>query len=216
MGREFAPITTSQASVRLVERDAELAERGFASGLLRIEHPNRVRTADPHQGTAWLVEGDPAHLCWEYLPHLAAYVELVEEYGYPAAAIRFETPDAELNLDLAVLDAAGRVQVLGEVKTEPSQTRSLQTLVPTFAGDPGKPAPVRSGGPHGAHREAWKLAHQLWVTRAPYLWLAASGFRAAFDVEYDDHIVLCPRAHLPPAGELWPIELLGLTPRIPA
>lgn len=156
MSRDLAPMKARHLEIRLVEHDAELAERGFESGLLAIEQPNRVRTADPYQGTAWLVEGDPAHLCWEYLPHLAAYVELVEELGYPASAIRFETPDPELNLDLAVLDPEGKVLVLGEVKAEPRQIASLETLVPSFHGDPGKPLPLSAGGPHGATREAWK------------------------------------------------------------
>jgi hypothetical protein len=214
MGRDFAPMKERHVSARLVERDAELAERGFASGLLAVEHANRVRTADPFQGTAWLVEGNPSHLCWEYLPHLAAYVELVEDLSYPAAAVRFETSDAELNLDLAVVDHIGRVLVLGEVKSEPGQILSLETLVPTFAHDPGKPATVRAGGPNGARRGAWKLTHQLRVTRAPYLWLAASGARAAFDVEYGDTIVLNRRDSLPSAGQLWPSGFVGPTPRI--
>lgn len=214
LGREFAPLKYRHVEVRLIEEDAELAERGFESGLLSIYQHNRVKTADPYQGTAWLVEGNPAHLCWEYLPHLAAYVELIEFHGYPQKAVRFETPDSELNLDLAVLNQAGQVLVLGEVKTEQRQAVSLEALVPTFDGDPGKPATVRAGGPHGSLRDAWKLAHQLWVTRAPYLWLVASGTRKVFDVSYEEKLILRPRTALPDRVALWPDGFHGETPRI--
>lgn len=204
MGRVLAPIEARERLLRLAESDAALVETGFASGLLRIEPPNRVRTADPFQGTAWLVEGDPARLCWEYVPHLAGYVELVTVVGYPVAAVRFETPDAELNLDLVVLDADGRALVVGEVKREDRQLRDLERLLPRFDGDPGK-APPRSaeGAPGGPRREAWKLAHQLWRTRAPYLWLVASGVRRVYDVEYAQRLRLRPRPVLPAAADLW-------------
>lgn len=217
MGRAMAPVSPSDRLLRLTERDAHLAELGFRSALLRIEHPNRVRTADPFQDTAWLVEDAPARPCWEYLPHMAGYVEWVQELGYPVAAVRFETPGTELNLDLAALDEAGAVLVLGEVKREPRQVDGLERLLPGFAGDPGK-APPRSvpGAPSGARREAWKLAHQLWQTRAPHLWLVAAGVRRAFDVEYRDMLVLHRRAALPRAVDLWPAGFSAQTPRLAA
>ena len=46
MSRDLAPIKDRHLEIRLVEHDAELAERGFESGLLAIEHPNRVLSRD--------------------------------------------------------------------------------------------------------------------------------------------------------------------------
>ena len=120
LGRELGSIPERHLKDRLVESDAELISRGLESGLLAIDG-NYLRTADPHQATAWLVEGNPAHLCWEYVPHAAAYVELLEVLGYAAGSVRFETPDAEMNLDLAVVADDGAVVVLGEVKSEAGQ-----------------------------------------------------------------------------------------------
>src|SRR4051812_42859488 len=110
LGRQLWPIKPAYIERRLHESDAELVARGLDAGLLEFEG-NYLRSRDPHQHTAWLVEGDPAHLCWEYLPHMAAYVELVRDLGYPVEAVRFETPDAEMNLDLAVVDAEGAIVV---------------------------------------------------------------------------------------------------------
>lgn len=215
MGRELALISERHHATRLHELDATSVELGFDSGLLSIEQPNRVRTADPFQGTAWLVEGNPARLCWEYLPHMAAYVELIENHRYPPAAIRFETPDSEMNLDLAVLDAAGRVLVLGEVKREAPQITNLERQIQEFGGDPGRPSSRGNvGAPAGPRREAWKLAHQLWQTRAPYLLLVTAGVRRSFDVDYSDRLRLHARADLPAASELWPVGFNTSTPRI--
>src|SRR4051794_28456441 len=83
---------------RTSEAEAALIMRGVDAGLIAIDG-NYLRTRDPHQVTAWLVEGNPLHPCWEYLPHTAAYVELIEVAGVPPSLVRFETPDSELNLD---------------------------------------------------------------------------------------------------------------------
>lgn len=215
MGRSLAPVTDLDRALRLHESDAATVERGFRDGLLSIQKPNRVLTADPFQGTAWLIEGTPARLCWEYVPHMAAYVELIQDHGYPSSAVRFETPDVEMNLDLAVLDATGHVLVLGEVKREARQIAGLEQVVQELQGDPGKAVPrTAPGAPQGPRREAWKLAHQLWQTRAPHLWLIASGTRQVFDVGYSDRIVLDPRPSLPAVSELWPTVVSGPTPRI--
>lgn len=199
LGRELADAEPGRLTKRLHESDAELLAHGLLSGLLTIDG-NYLRTVDPHQGTAWLVEGAPCHPCWEYIPHAASYVELITRLGYPAGSVRFETPDAELNLDLAVLDPDGHVVVLGEVKREPRQIESLAQRIPAFDGDPGKALPVRRGGPQGPRREAWKLAHQLWVTRAPWLWLVASGTRLAYPVDYSDGLALGEPQQLPNAA----------------
>ena len=201
LGRQLGPIKPTHVARRLDEADAQLVAKGLDRGLIRFVG-NYLRTRDPYQHTAWLVEGDPSHLCWEYLPHMAAYVELVLNFGYPLEAIRFETPDLEMNLDLAVVDAAGAIVVLGEVKTESRQIKALAALLPSFVTDPGKPDPVTRGGPQGARREAWKLAHQLWVSGASWLWLVASGARLTFRVEYEGGLHLSAVNTLPSAAEL--------------
>lgn len=191
IGRPLGAIKDAHLATRLVEPDAALVERGLGSGLLRIEG-TYLRTQDPRQATAWLVEGDPAHLCWEYVPHAAAYVELIEVLGYPRGSVRFETPETEIqaSLDLVVVDSFGRPVILGEVKMEAGQVARLAEGVLEHAADPGKPATVKSGGPQGMRREAWKLAHQLWKTRAPWLWLVAAGQRVAYRVTLEGRLHL--------------------------
>lgn len=203
LGRELAPVSERHLSTRLAESDAALVEAGLALGLLAIEG-NYLRTQDPHQATAWLVEGDPARLCWEYLPHAAAYVELIADLGYPTGSVRFETPEREvdMSLDLVVVDDDGRPLILGEVKREASQIMRLAELLLEHHLDPGKPPSAVHGGPSGLRREAWKLAHQLWGTRAPWLWLVAAGERLVFRVRYDVGLWLEPSARLPLPDEL--------------
>jgi hypothetical protein len=204
IGREFREPAVVTRQRRLAEEDVELFERGLAAGLVRIDG-NYVVTRDPWQGTAWLVEGTPASPCWEYLPHVAGYVELILDQGYPAAAVGFETGDSEMNLDLPVVDDRGSVLVLGEAKAEARQVHALARDVQEFIADPGK-APPKSqpGSPTGTRREAWKLAHQLWTLRSPYLWLVASSERIAFRVSYAERLRLEHLAQLPAVAELWP------------
>lgn len=202
LGRDLDDVALERLMTRVAETDAVLIDRGLARGLLRIEG-NYLHTADPRQATAWLVEGDPARLCWEYVPHAAAYVELVES-GFPVGAVRFETPETEvgMSLDLVVVSEQGRPLVLGEVKRESSQVRRLAELLLEHMTDPGKPAPVTRGGPSGLRREAWKLAHQLWRTRVPWLLLVAAGERLVFGVRYRIGLELEPHDRLPDPGEL--------------
>jgi hypothetical protein len=202
LGRDLADVDPAKLNARVVESDAALVDRGLAHGLLRIEG-NYLRTADPRQATAWLVEGNPARLCWEYVPHAAAYVELVEG-GIPVGAIRFETPESEvgMSLDLVVVSDQGRPLVLGEVKRESAQVRRLADLLLDHVTDPGKPVPVSQGGPSGLRREAWKLAHQLWRTRAPWLLLVAAGERLVFEVRYRVGLELERRDRLPDSWDL--------------
>src|SRR6476469_1832331 len=82
LGRELGTISERHLQTRLVESDAALVMSGIRGGLLEVSG-NYLRTRDPRQATAWLVEGTPAHLCWEYVPHAAAYVELIHELGLP-------------------------------------------------------------------------------------------------------------------------------------
>lgn len=186
VGRTVPDGFAAAVQARVSESEATLILRGLDTGLLSVEG-NYLRTQDPHQGTAWLVEGNPVHPCWEYLPHAAAYVELVEVAAVPPALIRFETPDSEFNLDLAVLTPSGRVALLGEAKAKSSQLDSLLRLLPDYEkSDPGKAAPIARGGPTGPRREAWKLAHQLWALRPAVLWLVAPADRRMFALRFRD------------------------------
>src|SRR4051794_21473520 len=99
LGRKLADIDDRHLGARLAEGDAELFEQGLRQGLLQIEG-NYLHTLDPHQATAWLVEGTPARPCWEYVPHAAVYVELISLRGYPVGAVRFETPEREADMSL--------------------------------------------------------------------------------------------------------------------
>lgn len=81
IGREFREPALATLQRRVDARDVELLERGLAAGLVRIDG-NYIVTQDPWQGTAWLVEGTPASPCWEYLPHVAAYIELILDDGF--------------------------------------------------------------------------------------------------------------------------------------
>jgi hypothetical protein len=204
IGREFREPALVTRQRRLAPEDVALFERGISAGLVRIDG-NYIVTRDPWQGTAWLVEGTPASPCWEYLPHVAAYVELILDHGYPAVAVGFETGDSEMNLDVPVVDDRGSVLVLGEAKAEARQVHALARDVQEFGADPGKPSPKsQTGSPAGTRREAWKLAHQLWTLRSPFLWLVASGERLAFRVCYDEGLRLERLGQLPTVADLWP------------
>jgi len=189
--------------------------RGLDEGLLAT-NGNYLRTLDPHQGTAWLVEGNPVHPCWEYLPHMAAYVELIRVAGVPPPLVRFETPDSELNLDLGVLTPSGQTVLLGEVKARSAQLDSLLRFLPDFEqADPGRAAPVARGGPTGSQREAWKLAHQLWVLRPKVLWLVAPDDRRAFILDFRQHSLSLTPSTPDVAGYDLPRAMQGAdTPRI--
>ncbi|KAA1424238.1 hypothetical protein [Nocardioides antri] len=205
--RELADISDRDRAVRLVEDDARLVEKGFADGLLSVEAASRVRTLDPLQADAWLVEGEPARPRWELLSQLAAYVELLRG-GYPEPVVRFATSESELGLDLAAVDDDGRVLLLGVARAEPLELAKLEALVPTFE-DEGAGFTVTVPG-----HDARELARQLWATRAPYLWLVAAGTRRLHRVQYGRTIRLTPVAELPEPEDLWPFGVLGPTPRI--
>lgn len=215
LGRGLVAPSEKQMTTRLAESDAQLVMRGLDAGIINVDG-NYLRSLDPRQATAWLVEGTPAHLCWEYVPHAAAYVELIDDMGLPSGSVRFETPESEgMSLDLAVVSPAGRVLVLGEVKTEPKQIYRLAEGLAGHGADPGKPASVAGGGPTGLRREAWKLARQLWQTRAPWLWLVAAGCRAGYEVTYEQGLRLTAVEALPSRAQLgelahdWPVLVVG-------
>lgn len=207
MGGELAEISDRDRAVRLVEKDARTVEEGFSEGLLSMLSGGRVRTLDPRQPTVTLVAGDPVRPRWEALPQLAAYVELLRS-GFPELAVRFGTPESELGLDLAAVNDDGQVLLLGVARAEPLELAKLEALVPTFEGDRAHLARVVPG------REAQLLAYQLWVTRAPYLWLVAAGARRLFRVRYGRTIKLARVRVLPMPEELWPFGFFGPTPKI--
>jgi hypothetical protein len=216
LGRELGRVSENHLATRLVESDVELVMRGIDAEILSVRG-NYLDTLDPRQATAWLVEGTPARLCWEYVPHAAAYVELIDVLGLPPGSVRFETPESEagMSLDLVVVSAAGRAIVLGEVKTESGQIRRLAEGLVEHDEDPGKPVSIKAGGPSGIRREAWKLAHQLWQTRAPWLWLVAAGSRSTYEVRYEQGLSLTAVDALPAREELgdlaqdWPTLVPG-------
>jgi hypothetical protein len=209
MERELVEITDRDRAVRLIEADAQTVEEGFGDGLLAMESASRVRTLDPLQASAWLVEGDPACALWKSLPQLAAYVELLQA-GYPEGAVRFATPESELGLDLAAVNDDGQVLLLGVARGEPLELAKLEALVPTFEGGNEGVGPMREI----PGREAQRLAYQLWSTRAPYLWLVAAGARRLFRVRYDRTIKLTRVRVLPMLDDLWPLGFEGPTPRV--
>ncbi len=207
MERELVEISDRDRAVRLIERDAQTVEEGFGEGLLTVEATSRVRTLDPLQANAWLVAGDPARPRWESLAQLAAYVELLRA-GYPDPAVRFATPEGELGLDLAAVNDEGQVLLLGVARAEPLELAKLEALVPTFEEHSVRAIRIIPG------REAQLLAHQLWATRAPYVWLVAAGARRLFRVRYDRTIKLSRMRVLPMPEELWPFGFDGPTPRV--
>lgn len=180
-GRALGELVPDKVKLRFCERDAALFRRGCQLGLLSVDESDYLRTRDPYQATAWLVEGNPPWPCWEYLPHGAAYVELLLEHRYPYQLVRFETPEAEagLDADLAVLAPNGDVLVLGEVKKEARELNLLEEQLLEFSEhDPGPPST-------GSRRRAsQKLAHRLWLTQAPWLWLVAPDDRRTYRVGY--------------------------------
>lgn len=207
MGRELGEISDRDRAVRLVEADAKAVEEGFGQGVLSMESASRVRSLDPHQATTWLVEGDPAQPRWQSLAQLAAYVELLA-IGYPQPAVRLATPDRELGLDLAVVNDEGQVLLLGVARAESLELARLEALVPTFDSESVRSVHIVPG------REPQLLAHQLWMTQAPYLWLVAAGARRLYRVKYGRTIKLLPARMLPMREDLWPSGFNGPTPRV--
>jgi len=207
MGRELDDISDRDRAVRLVETDAQSVEEGFGQGLLSLEPNSRVRSLDPLQDPTWLVEGDPARPRWQSLAQLSAYVELLRA-GYPESAVRLATSESELGLDLAVMNDDGQVLLLGVARAESLELTKLEALVPTFDGESVRSVDRAPG------REPQVLAHQLWATRAPYLWLVAAGVRRLYRVKYGRTIKLAAARVLPMPEDLWPFGFAGPTPRV--
>src|SRR6478735_9427924 len=110
-------------SRRLTNDDCATLYAGTELGLISWRPAGRFDTLDrpsPPRGRWWLIEkdGETRRPCWEFVPQLAAYVELIRDYGFHRNRVLFDTPQAALQLDLAVLNNAGWVIVLGEAKKE--------------------------------------------------------------------------------------------------
>jgi len=154
------------------DADLVLFFERLQAGLIRLERGGKFNTLDrPIPGGRWSLLSRSPDGGWynaEYLPQLAAYVELVRHLGYPADRVLFELPPASLQLDLAVLTDEGAVAVLGEAKRAAGM---LDPLVDTVRVrfrqvQPGEETRRRSD-------EARQLGWRLWLTRAPYLWLVS-------------------------------------------
>src|SRR5215213_5923918 len=133
-------------SRRLTEDDCATLFAGVEMGLIAWRPGGRFDTLDrprPPRGRWWLIEkdGDTRRPCWEFVPQLAAYVELVRDYGYHRNRILFDTPQSALQLDLAVLADDGSVIILGEAKKESADLDKLERGLLTHQGE--QPVPKR-------------------------------------------------------------------------
>lgn len=168
-------------SRRLTDEDCTTLFAGVEMGLISWRPGGRFDTLDrpsPPRGRWWLIEkdGDTRRPCWEFVPQLAAYVELIRDYGYHRNRVLFDTPQAALQLDLAVLADDSSVAVLGEAKKESADLDKLERGLLTHQGE--QPEPKRGDEPR-------QLAWRLWVTRAPFLWLVGPSDRRAYRVTHE-------------------------------
>lgn len=190
---------TSLIERRITDHDCDAVAAGVELGLIMWRPDGRFDTLDrprPPRGRWWLIEkdGQTRRPCWEFVPQLAAYVELVRDHGYHRSRVLFDTPEVALQLDLAVLGDDASVVILGEAKKESVDLDKLERGLLNHLDDEPEP---KSGD------EPRQLAWRLWVTRAPYLWLIAPSDRRAFKVEYEP-------LRLTRLGELPSGEAVGL------
>jgi hypothetical protein len=167
----------------IADRDLELFFAGIDNGLIQLERGGRFNTKDrPTPGGRWGLLSRTRNGGWynaEYLPQLAAYVELISGLEYPTGRVFFELPDKALQLDLAAIDDDDHVVVLGEAKREsPMLDRIAKGVVERF----GSTAPTEDSKKRGD--EVRQLAWRLWTTRAPYLWLVGPGARQGYACSY--------------------------------
>ena len=180
--------------------DVELFFEGAQHGLISVEADGRFNTLDrPAPGGRWALLSRTREGGWynaEYLPQIAAYVAAIRSLGYPAGRVLFELPPAALQLDLAILDDAGRVIVLGEAKRDTAMIEKLRSdLLRRFStSSPGDETKRRGD-------EARQLAWRLWTVRPDYLWLIGPGERTAYQCRFDP-LRLDRLAELPTASGL--------------
>src|SRR5262249_30660846 len=116
---------------RITDVDVAALSAGVDLGLVTWAKPGYFDTLDrpkPSEGRWWLIDtaGAARRLCWEFVPQLAAYVELIRDLGYHHHRVLFDTPQSALQLDLAVLDDESRVRILGEAKKESKDLDRLE------------------------------------------------------------------------------------------
>lgn len=141
------------------DADLVLFFEGLQAGLIRLERGGKFNTLDrPTPGGRWSLLSRSRKGGWynaEYLPQLAAYVELVRRLGYPADRVLFELPARSLQLDLAVLTDQGAVTILGEANAPPacwtrcSKPSDSGSVRPSLARTPGDGAMRRGSSPGG-------------------------------------------------------------------
>lgn len=167
-------------AARLTEHDCAATLDGFERGLVTWREDTHFDTLDrprPPKGRWWLTEKDGSchRPCWEFVPQIAAYVELIRDLGFHHHRVLFDTPPEAGQLDLAVMGDGGCVVVLGEAKKE---SRDLDKLLAGLDAYHDAVPEFRRGD------EPRQLAWRLWKTRADYLWLVGPGDRRAFKVEH--------------------------------
>lgn len=182
------------------EDDVALFFAGVDSHLIRVERGGKFNTFDrPKAGGRWSLLSRSRAGGWynaEYLPQLAAYVDLIQNLGYPKERVFFELPSESLQLDLAVLDDDERIVVLGEAKRD---TKMLGKLLRDVEGRFKQGAPTDDSKKRGD--EARQLAWRLWTVQPDFCWLIAPGTRIAYQCE-DAPLRLSALRSLPPAAEI--------------
>jgi hypothetical protein len=160
--------------------DLELFFEGIDHDLISLHRGGKFNTADrPKPAGHWSLLCRSRDGGWynaEYLPQLAAYVELITRLEYPKERVLFELPGRALNLDLAVLDDDNRVVVLGEAKRSvPMLEKLLLSMADRFVALPPSPETKKRGD------EARQLAWRLWTVKPSYILLAGPGVRRGYE-----------------------------------
>jgi hypothetical protein len=182
------------------EGDVALFFAGVDADLVHVERGGRFNTFDrPKVDGRWSLLSRSKAGGWynaEYLPQLAAYVDLIHNLGYPKERVFFELPSESLQLDLAVLDDDERVVVLGEAKRATKMlAKLLQDIDTRFA----QSAPNEDSKKRGD--EVRQLAWRLWTVQPDFCWLVAPGTRLAYQCEYAPLRLTALRS-LPSAAEI--------------
>ena len=159
--------------------DVDLFFRAVEAGLIELKPGGRFNTLDrPTPNGRWGLLSRSREGGWfnaEYLPQLAAYAEAILDLGYPPERVLFELPARSLQLDLAILDDAGGVVVLGEAKRS---TPALAALARGALERFGQTAPTDETKRRGDEQR--QLAWRLWTVAPRLTWLIGPGHREAF------------------------------------
>jgi hypothetical protein len=153
---------------------------GLQHGAVTLVRGARFNTLDrPLAGGRWGLLSREKGGCRynaEYLPQIAAYVEAIQDLGYPSDRVFFELPRVALKLDLAIVGDDGAIAVLGEAKRAVLMLDAiLKEIHDRYSNaDPGEEG----------RNEARQLAWRLWQTRAPYSWFIGPAERRAYRVRY--------------------------------